>query len=375
MQLKFIVILSLLINPFSIKTMAQTTMTLQKMEGFPCTEQGYEKGVSACFCGVLNGWLYVSGGCNFPEKPVAEGGEKRYYQAIYAARLGQEPRLAWRKVGELPAPAAYGVSVVYENSLLFIGGNNAKGSLTTVIRLRGELKNGTNNEADAADVTIDSLPSLPHALDNMAGVAVGRKVFVLGGNCDGKASRRVWSLDMTCLENGWTEETEMPGIARVQPVAAQLENGGLAVWGGFAPKTETHAAELALGGLLLTEKGEWSPLAAPVDEQNEEVFLGGAAAIGLPSGDVLAVGGVNKEVFLAALNRLPEGYLTHAPEWYRFNRRALLYKNGSWHELLQDPCLARAGCALAYHNGWVYVVGGELKPGIRTPEIVRVRSK
>lgn len=355
-----------LIALFTTYTMAQNSNSIQRLVGFPTEEQGFDKGVSACYCGVINGYLYIAGGCNFPDKPVAEGGKKRFYKAIYAAKLNAEgDRLEWKTVGQMPQPAAYGVSVTYENSLIFVGGNNETGGLTTAIRLR----------PTATGMQQEALPSLPHALDNMAGAVVGHILYVVGGNCEGVATQKVWSLDLkNTAKEGWKEEPSIPGIARVQPIAAALAGDLLGVWGGFAPKTDSKAAQLAMNGASYNAGcGTWTALPAPTDALGEEVFTGGATAIATPQKGVVVVGGVNKDVFLAAINKLPEGYLLHEPEWYRFNNRVLCYRDGAWTQLLQHPSVARAGCALAYWDGWVYVVGGELKPGIRTPEIVRFR--
>lgn len=355
-----------LIALFTAYTMAQNSNSIQRLVGFPTEEQGFDKGVSACYCGVINGYLYIAGGCNFPDKPVAEGGKKRFYKAIYAAKLNAEGnRLEWKTVGQMPQPAAYGVSVTYENSLIFVGGNNETGGLTTAIRLR----------PTATGMQQEALPSLPHALDNMAGAVVGHILYVVGGNCEGVATQKVWSLDLkNTAKQGWKEEPSIPGIARVQPIAAALEGDLLGVWGGFAPKTDSKAAQLAMNGASYNAGcGTWTALPVPTDALGEEVFTGGATAIATPQKGVVVVGGVNKDVFLAAINKLPEGYLLHEPEWYRFNNRVLCYRDGTWTQLLQHPSVARAGCALAYWDGWVYVVGGELKPGIRTPEIVRFR--
>ena len=355
-----------LIALFTAYTMAQNSNPIQRLVGFPTEEQGFDKGVSACYCGVINGYLYIAGGCNFPDKPVAEGGKKRFYKAIYAAKLNADSdRLEWKTVGQMPQPAAYGVSVTYENSLIFVGGNNETGGLTTAIRLR----------PTATGMQQESLPSLPHTLDNMAGAVVGHILYVVGGNCEGVATQKVWSLDLkNTAKQGWKEEPSRPGIARVQPIAAALEGGLLGVWGGFAPKTGSKAAQLAMNGASYNAGcGTWTALPVPTDAIGEEVFTGGATAIATLQKGVVVVGGVNKDVFLAAINKLPEGYLLHEPEWYRFNSRVLCYRNGNWTQLLQHPSVARAGCALAYWDGWVYVVGGELKPGIRTPEIVRFR--
>ena len=363
---KRLIISTVLIVLFTAYTMAQISNPIQCLVGFPTEEQGFDKGVSACYCGVINGYLYIAGGCNFPDKPVAEGGKKRFYKAIYAAKLNAEgDRLEWKTVGQMPQPAAYGVSVTYENSLIFVGGNNETGGLTTTIRLR----------PTATDMQQEALPSLPHALDNMAGAVVGHILYVVGGNCAGVATQKTWSLDLkNTAKEGWKEEPSIPGIARVQPIAAALAGDLLGVWGGFAPKTDSKAAQLAMNGASYNAGcGTWTALPVPTDALGEEVFTGGAAATATPQKGVVVVGGVNKDVFLAAINKLPEGYLLHEFEWYRFNQRVLCYRNGNWTQLLQHPSVARAGCALAYWDGWVYVVGGELKPGIRTPEIVRFR--
>ena len=363
---KRLIISFVLIALFTAYTMAQNSNSIQRLVGFPTEEQGFDKGVSACYCGVINGYLYIAGGCNFPDKPVAEGGKKRFYKAIYAAKLNAEGnRLEWKTVGQMPQPAAYGVSVTYENSLIFVGGNNETGGLTTAIRLR----------PTATGMQQETLPSLPHALDNMAGAVVGHILYVVGGNCEGVATQKVWSLDLkNTAKEGWKEEPSIPGIARVQPIAAALAGDLLGVWGGFAPKTDSKVAQLAMNGASYNAGcGTWTALPVPTDALGEEVFTGGATAIATPQKGVVVVGGVNKDVFLAAINKLPEGYLLHEPEWYRFNNRVLCYRDGAWTQLLQHPSVARAGCALAYWDGWVYVVGGELKPGIRTPEIVRFR--
>ena len=363
---KRLIISFVLIALFTAYTMAQNSNSIQRLGGFPTEEQGFDKGVSACYCGVINGYLYIAGGCNFPDKPVAEGGKKRFYKAIYAAKLNAEGnRLEWKTVGQMPQPAAYGVSVTYENSLILVGGNNETGGLTTAIRLR----------PTATGMQQEALPSLPHALDNMAGAVVGHTLYVVGGNCEGVATQKVWSLDLkNTAKEGWKEEPSIPGIARVQPIAAALAGGLLGVWGGFAPKTDSKAAQLAMNGTSYNAGcGTWTALPVPTDALGEEVFTGGATAIATPQKGVVVVGGVDKDVFLAAINKLPEGYLLHEPEWYRFNNRVLCYRDGAWTQLLQHPSVARAGCALAYWDGWVYVVGGELKPGIRTPEIVRFR--
>ena len=54
-----------------------------KLPDLPGAADTASLGVSAPFAGIHNGVLIVAGGCNFPDKPVTEGGAKRYYSEIF----------------------------------------------------------------------------------------------------------------------------------------------------------------------------------------------------------------------------------------------------------------------------------------------------
>ena len=111
------------------------SIAFQLMKGFPHDEPGIEKGVSACYAGRIGSTLVIAGGCNFPDKPVAEGGTKKYYQGIYAAEIDKSDTLRWQKIGDLPKEGAYGVSVTTDDGIICLGGNNSHESLSTVIRI------------------------------------------------------------------------------------------------------------------------------------------------------------------------------------------------------------------------------------------------
>lgn len=87
---KVISVSCLLAGAVSAQAQAQTS--------FPNQEKGMEKGVSACFAGMLDGQLLMAGGCNFPDKPVAEGGKKHYYEGIYATSVSGEA-FDWQRIG------------------------------------------------------------------------------------------------------------------------------------------------------------------------------------------------------------------------------------------------------------------------------------
>lgn len=168
------------------------------------------EGFAGGFAGVVRGKLLFAGGANFPEAPPWEGGTKFWYDDVY---LLEEPGGAWQKVGALPGPRAYGVSITTPAGLLCVGGSDK-----------------TRHYADCFLLTYDQqrlhtepMPSLPLPCANLSGTLLGSTVYVAGGTetpASTAALHKMWSLDLTKLEAGWREEPAWPGPARMLAVAA-----------------------------------------------------------------------------------------------------------------------------------------------------------
>lgn len=337
---------------------------IKPLAGFPCDEEGIAKGVSACYAGIIDDQLIMAGGCNFPGLPPRLGGAKKYYDGIYAARRGDDT-LVWHRIGDLPCPAAYGVSVTTPEGIVCIGGNNAEGQLDTVFRIR--LSGGT--------AVLDPLPQLPAGIDNFTGAYAGRRIFVAGGAYAGKADRKALFLDLDALEKGWQALPDFPGPRRTQPVSALFEKDGaytFYLWGGFAGATDGDPVTLSVDGLKYeTATGRWSPVAGPVDADGEAVCLGGGAAAVLGTDKVVATGGVDKDIFYNALVKLPEGYFEHEPEWFKLGRNILVYDTASdtWTVAANTSETARAGAVLVGDGKTFVNICGELMPGVRSPQV------
>lgn len=426
-----------------------TDVRLQKMVGFPKSEKGIRWGVSACYSGILNGNLLMAGGCNFPDVPASEGGKKKFYRGIYAATINSDTVLAWRKVGELPVAAAYGVSVSCQDGIICAGGTDGKNSLTSVYKISwnennrkagknlkaiGSLKSGRDEDTEKNEQTgkdgqaesgqaekneqigkneqtgkdrqagkhgkvqIEPFPDLPYALDNMYGTLVGNRLFITGGNRDGKPSNSFLCLDLDNLAAGWQQLPEFPGAARVQPVCAgQYKDGDARIylWGGFAASVDGKPATLSTDGYcysstsrqwtpvatptgnnapVATPTGNNTPIATPMSNDDEPISLGGGTAIAINDSLILCTGGVNKDIFLAALQRPEKDYLLHPAGWYKFNDRILVYniRRNTWQEVARSPYTARAGAALTGWDKTYYNINGEVKPGIRTSDIIKI---
>lgn len=370
-----------------------TGVRLQLMKGFPSDEPGISLGVSACYAGMIHGRLLLAGGCNFPEISAAEGGKKHFYRGIYIAEILNDSVLSWQKMGELPVAAAYGVSISTPEGVICIGGTGEYGAMSSVYRLDISQDNGI--------LSIDTLPSLPVAIDNMSGALLNDTIlFVAGGNINGSPSNSLFTLDLTNLNAGWQAGPDFPGDPRVQSVCAAAHSvdgeSRFFLWGGFAASTPDRSATLSTDGYsysLMTR--QWQPVATPASTDSIVIALGGGVAVTLNDSLILCTGGVNKDIFLSALRReemlkkaitvddqlladslktAGKTYLSHPVDWYRFNDKVLVYnaRQNTWQEVACQSELARAGAALVGEKDKFFSINGELKPGIRTPKIYRI---
>lgn len=367
---RFILILFLLVSAFaSGKNTDINKMNLKPLS--PLSIQG-EQGLSGHFAGVVEDKIIVAGGCNFPNVPAADGGEKVFYDVVYLLDDPLSSNESWRAIGKLPKPMAYGVSISIPQGLICLGGSDGKSSLNDVylIRLQDQ------------ELQITPLPSLPLALDNMAGCLSENTIYIAGGQCNGSGSNRVFKSSVKALLKGesWKELPSFSGEPRLQPCLAVQSNAGnpnLYLMGGYAVSGKGQEGVVHHNGLRLDLKTEkWSETASiPPDTRNSSGALVGSVCSVAGGGHLLFFGGVNAQIFEAAINgRLEDShhdYMSHPVEWYRFNERVLVYHTltDTWFENGTFPQLAKAGAALVpYQNGWV-IIGGESKPGIRSTEV------
>lgn len=348
-----------------LNAMVVSAQSVSNVFGFPSTEPGYSLGVSACYAGQIGDYLVMAGGCNFPTP-----GNKTYYAGIYAARVDSTV-LNWQLVGLLPEPAAYGATVANGDSLLFIGGNNAEHSLKSVYSIH------LNASGDKAEVL--RLADLPCTIDNMAAAMSGNNIYLSGGNQDGKPSANVLHHNMVCGKGQWNIAATVPGNPRVQPVSAATD-GNVYVWGGFYVNGENSEVHTD-GYCLNTTTGEWTALTAPRSVKGKETTLSGGIAW-TEGKRVFATGGVNKDIFLDAISGRyefvkKEDYLLQPIEWYKFSGNLYTFdvKGNKWLKTkFANKALARAGAVVVPTEIGTYYIGGELKPSVRTPQIVIVKE-
>ena len=312
------------------------------------------QGVAAAFAGQSQGTLMIAGGCNFPDAPAAQGGQKKFYdRAWYLGKQG------WYKTRfSLPNPVAYGAYAgLDDKGTICIGGTDGERSLTDVYRL-------TYDE-------VKPWPALPVGIDNAAAAQDGKYVYLVGGQSQGVPQSIVYRLsieDALAKSGAWEELATLPGQARLQPSAVVQTNGldhSLYVFGGYDPATGRIADDaLELNLKDLTWKSHPQSRATV-----------GMTAVASGYSHVLFFGGVNREVFERALaGEAGDDYLTHPADWYRFNPDILVYHTitDSWYTIEGNSLLARAGAGLVQMGDSYVLLDGESKPGVRASEVVKV---
>jgi N-acetylneuraminate epimerase len=307
-------------------------------------------GVAAPFAGESGGALLVAGGANFPNGFPWQGGRKAWHDEIYVL---DEPVGHWRVAGKLPRPLAYGISLTTAQGVLCIGGSDAARHYADVFLLK----------QSAGRVETTAFPPLPVPLANAAGALVGGTVFVCGGSSqpgEHAALNRLFSLEIAAGAPGWTEREPLPGKPRILPVAAAV-GGAFCLAGGAAlESTGGPVARVYLRDAWSYRPGAgWKRLA---DLPKPSV----AAPSPAPGGD--------SEFFIVGGDDGSLAGFKPVEQHPGFPKTILAYdgRGDCWRTNGEVPA-PRATVPVVRWRGRFVIPSGELRPGVRSPEVWAVR--
>jgi N-acetylneuraminate epimerase len=303
------------------------------------------EGFAGSFAGVSNGALLIAGGANFPGKKPWEGGMKVWYDTVFVL---ESPAAKWKVAGRLPRRLGYGVSVTYNNGLICAGGSDRDRHYPDVFRI--EWSNGK--------LKTTPLPSLPPPIANCCGAIVGNILYVAGGieKPDAKeTSNRAWQLELSSKSSEWIEIMSWPGSRRMLAVAAGFKDafwliGGVDLTAGSDGTTQRHyltdAFRYDLNGWKRIADLPHSVVAAPSPapfDKDKIYLLGGDDG--------------------SQVNTPPDKHRGFGNKTLRYN-----VTTDQWTEagLIAAP---RATLPTAFwNNSWV-LPGGEVRPGVRSPQV------
>ncbi|MCT4602975.1 MAG: sodium/solute symporter [Marinifilum sp.] len=365
-------------------TISAQQIEWQKINELPAINGYQHPGLAGCFAGHHNDVLIIAGGANFPNARPWEGGEKKWYSDIYLLK-NNEGNFQWEKAKlKLPTPLAYGVSINTPNGVICIGGNNSKRNSDLVFRLT--YKN--------QEVHIDQLLSLHFSLSNMAGCLLNNSIYISGGQTSIQpptTTNRLFKLNLNQQGTNdfkWQELPSMPGTPRAFHLMAAQNDGDTDCLFVFSGRNFGHnqAPEILHDGFKYNPVlKEWYALPQP----RKEGFPGMAGnAIATGNEFILIPTGAKGDKFMKEWqlkqqlkaadtqeekNKIQKQILDHLNNHPGFNTKGWVY-NTITNTLSQEGTLPTQGIATAPLVEWnndFYIISGEIKPGIRTPDIIK----
>jgi N-acetylneuraminate epimerase len=241
-------------------------------------------------------------------------------------------------------------------------------------------------EADSPSATTTSRrwPDLPVGVKSGVSARLGDTLYVGLGS----ANTDLYGLDLRNLSQGWVKQAAFIGPAK-NSAAAAASNGKLYVFSGTGKASTAAASPIIFDTVHAFDAGsnKWTEI-----DTRTPVGLSGAAALAMPDGRIAFVGGYSKELFdqfladISAMDKdkdkepeafktLVASYMGMKPRDYRWNDKVLVYDPAAndWFVLDDNPYLPNCDSAVAARSDHSYVlVGGEIKPGLRTPEVKSV---
>jgi cyclically-permuted mutarotase family protein len=370
----------------------------------PASGETRQPGVASPFTGVQGDVLLVAGGANFPGRMPWDGGAKVWWDDIWVLEKRSDGAFAWATgpAFKLPRRLGYGVGVGTPAGVVCIGGSDAERCYADVFLLAWD--------AAARAVRTTPFPSLPEPLANLAGALVGDAIYVAGGQHAMKgavASAAFWRLDLAKrdrpAEFKWEKLPTWPGPPRVLPVAAaqQTDRGpGFFLFSGRVPRPGQPTELLTDAYAFDPGAGTWRALPAVNGGAGVCVMAGTAAPAG--NREILIFGGDRGELFaeleaqdlaIEALRRkiaeLPAGERAPAEQEIelRLTVKRKIYENHpgfgrevyafdvrreTWRVVASSPLAPQVTTTAVRWGDAIVIPSGEIRPGVRTPEIVRV---
>ena len=331
--------------------------------------------------GISNDVLIVAGGANFQDKMPWEGGKKHYSKEIHVLQK-KDNQYNWNKkaLSTLPEPIAYAGNTSTSLGIIYVGGENENGLSNKAYLL--------NWNADKNEVETKSLPDFPIAVTNIALTHIDNVVYALGGDETKKSSDLVFSIDLNNTKPEWKALPKLPfALANAVAVVQKDKNGTAIYIVGGRTKTPSGISDLHNTTLAFNlKKQTWESRAKISDGKNTTNFSAGS---GVPIGNnnILILGGDNGTTFHKIETYLSQiAQATSEEEKARliaeknilntthkgFYNDILLYNTltDKWTKIGELPFLAHVTTTATLWDDKIVLSNGEIKPGIRTPDVM-----
>ncbi|OIR12226.1 N-acetylneuraminate epimerase precursor [mine drainage metagenome] len=337
-------------------------------------------GIAGAVIGVNENVMMVAGGSNFPDAKPWEGGKKEYYDDIFVLQL-KNHSFKWNKTinTKLLQPIAYSACVSTDSGIVCIGGENAKGLSKEVFIFKWDKKN--------QKIAFKSLPSLPAPVTNLSATCIGNKIYIVGGENEKNALANFMSIDLDEENPQWQILPSLPN-ALSHTVSVTQSNGKedcIYVIGGRAKSDSGITNLFSSVFCFIPSSNNWKKL-NNINNDHKVIHISAASAV--PFGKkFIIISGSDDGTFFSQLEHLNLSITRASNDDERqvliqrkmniihnhpgFNKSVLLYNTvtGKWSNIGVMPYAPVTTTALKWENK-IFIAGGEIKPGERTPDIL-----
>ncbi|GAB3026694.1 hypothetical protein GCM10027051_34390 [Niabella terrae] len=320
--------------------------------------------------GIYHHMLLTAGGANFPDAMPWEGGHKKYYDRAFMLPLDGPPDAFLQ--GRLPYPLAYAANCSLADGIVCAGGENESGPLDQVLLLRwqGDSLHG------------ERLPALPLPLSNAAIAAIGRVLYLAGGQGPEGSTTLFLKLDLDQPTAGWQQLARLP-----RPVTHGLliaAGDQLLLMGGRKSNPDGVSTLYQQVDAYSVSENRWtarSPLpyslSAGTALRIDEDFI---ALFGGDRGETfhqteLLIRDIHNSSDSLQQQELLERKAALQASHPGFSRELLYYdiRRDHWIQGPDLPFTTAVTTTAVRTNQRMFISGGEIRAGVRTPRIMEGR--
>jgi N-acetylneuraminate epimerase len=332
-------------------------------------------GVAGPVAGVHHNVLLVAGGANFPAGMPWLGGKKKYYNEGFVFRKDETDSLVFMKAFQLPSSLGYAATCSTPEGVIAAGGENEAGLHKDVLLLQWN--------AAAQTIVVKNLPVLPFTVTNASLAYHRNKLYLAGGERTADVSDELLVLDLSDTASGWKS---LPSLPRpVSHAVMVIQSNGkedcLYLLGGRKRNAGGLSDLYASAYQFDLKRGAWT------EKRSLPYAMSAGTGVATGSNFILLFGGDTGETFhkteglIAAIGKeTEEGKKQQLAEEKTavqathpgFCRQVLLYdaKKNRWSPSGCIPFAAPVTTTAVEWNGKVFIPSGEIKAGVRTPEIL-----
>lgn len=325
-------------------------------------------GYAGPVAGAHNGVLLIGGGANFPEGMPWFGAPKKYHDELWV----YNPTTNTFKLFKLPHTLAYSANVSTQNGVISIGGENEQGLISEVLMTQWNRR----------EAVVSKLPSLPIAITNAAATMAKNSLYVAGGETKEAASAKFFTMNMNDTAAGWKELKSLPQATSHAVLVAV--NGSKLFLAGGRKKTPSGISDLyatlyeydiAANEWKQKKSMPYSLCAGTGTVINDEYFVlfGGDRGETFHKAEMV-ISKINNEKDTAVKTRLNDEKIKIQSTHPGFSNDVLWYhfKSDEWTAQGSIPFDVPVTTTAVCLNGKVYLPSGEIKAGVRTPQILEV---